>query len=153
MTSRQIQLGSFSNPILIKQDHELICYLKDHSYQTVYGHGDIDYFRQFVNIVDHRTDFGIYIVNETFEYRRLIDHVNWVIENRINHGLYLAINKFFAVPTDEFRDLDADYDIAIGQLMRQKIDADIDSYQYQSNDRGQFFNFVHPLSRFYLSKS
>lgn len=152
MSWRQIQLDSFEQSVMFEQDYKLVKYLQDHQYTTVYGYGDVDYFCQFVEVVDHPANFGIYILNKPFEYQQLITHVNWVLEHRVQHGLYLAINKFYAQATDQFRYLNSDYDIAINELITQHINANVESYQYRSDDCGNFFNFAHPLNQFYLGK-
>jgi hypothetical protein len=151
MTWRQTQLDSFKNTVMFQQDHELVEYMKSNNYTKVYAYGDVDYFDQFVDLTDCKCDFGIYIVNQYFDFSTLIDHVNWVLDNCIRVQLYLAINKFFAVPNKQYKVSD-DYDIAIKQLITEQVRARIDSYQYQSDDQGQYFNFAHPLTRFYLSK-
>jgi hypothetical protein len=151
MTWRQTQLDSFENTVMIQQDHELVEYMKSKNYTKVYAYGDVDYFDQFVDLTDCKCDFGIYIVNQYFDFSTLINHVNWVLDNCIRVQLYLAINKFFAVPNKQYNVSD-DYDIAIKQLINEQVRARIDSYQYQSDDQGQYFNFAHPLTRFYLSK-
>jgi hypothetical protein len=151
MTWRQTQLDSFKNTVMFQQDHELVEYMKSNNYTKVYAYGDVDYFDQFVDLTDCKCDFGIYIVNQYFDFSTLVDHVNWVLDNCIRIQLYLAINKFFAVPNKQYKVSD-DYDIAIKQLITEQVRARIDSYQYQSDDQGQYFNFAHPLTRFYLSK-
>jgi hypothetical protein len=151
MTWRQIQLDSFKNPVMFQQDHELVEYMRTHGHTKIYAHGDVEYFGQFVELTDSKCEFGIYIINQPFKFSTLIEHVNWILDHRVHSRLYLAINKFFAV-VDQLYDVDSNYDTAIEQLINQQVNAQIESYQYRADDQGQYFNFAHPVTRFYLAK-
>jgi hypothetical protein len=68
-----------------------------------------------------------------------------------NGGIvYLSINKFLAAPVKYKKNTDDNYDQLIYQFVNENIKAEILSYSYVKNDHGIMFNFVHPLTRFYL---
>ena len=79
---------------------------------------------------------------------------NDIIEKQLtkNGVLYLSINKFLASSIDHIPKLNDDYDLAIEEFIQANINASILSYTYAADDRGQKFNFTHPLTRFYLKK-
>ena len=152
---RKIQLGAINEPIIIQQDYDLIDYIRQNNIIEASGFGDIDYFREHVRFVDYPTNFGIVIINESYyQFDWLKKYVNNILQNKIQTGgiLYLAINKFLANGTTMQSITVQDYDLAIEQFVKLNINATIELYLYETNDRGQSFNFVHPLTRFYLRK-
>lgn len=155
MNHRTLQLSAINEPVEIQQDHELIKYIRQNNITEAYGYGDVDYFCDRVTFVDYATNFGIVIINTScYNFVWLKDTINSILHTKIqkNGVLYLAINKFLAQYIDQNAITEANYDLAIEQFIKINIDATIDSYQYEPNDCGQSFNFVHPLTRFYLRK-
>jgi hypothetical protein len=153
---RKIQLGAIDEPVIIQQDHDLIEYIRQNNITEAGGFGDIDYFREHVRFVDYPTNFGIVIINASYyQFGWLKKYVNNILENKIQSGgiLYLAINKFLATnDTTNYGIAQSDYDLAIEEFIRSNINATVELYLYHPNDRGQNFNFIHPLTRFYLRK-
>ena len=155
MSWREQQINVFNQEVSFKQDIELIDYIHCHNYTSALAHGDVDYFQNYINFVDHGpVDFCIYIINEKFKWEDLANNINLILEKDLNNNgvLYLSINKFLAEPTLIAYNLNDDYDLAIEEYIRKYINADIENYYYNSIDNGQYFNFAHPLTRFYLRK-
>jgi len=156
MSWRDQQINSFNQEVSFKQDIELIDYIRFHNYTSALAQGDVDYFQKYINFVAHGpVDFYIYIINERFKWENLADNINLILEkDLVNNGvLYLSINKFLADPASVAYNLNDDYDLAIGEYIRKYTNADIENYYYEPNDNGQYFNFAHPLTRFYLRKN
>jgi hypothetical protein len=64
--------------------------------------------------------------------------------------IYLAVNKYVAIPNQYDCNLSPDYDTAIEQFINTRVNAKIEQYQPCGFDAGNKFNWVHPLTRFYL---
>lgn len=154
MNHRILQLSAISEPVIIQQDYDLIEYIHKNKIIEAYGHGEVEYFCDYVTFVGGPAKFGIMIVNEYYQFSWLEHTVNQVLQDKIQTGgvLYLAVNKFLADSEIQNSITEADYDLAIKQFVELHINATIESYQYNTNDRGKSFNFIHPLTRFYLRK-
>ena len=154
MNLRKLQLNAINEPVIIQQDHELIEYIRQNNIIEAYGYGDTEYFFPYIKFVNHPVNFAIAIITYpySFEWLKLI--VNDIIEKQLtkNGVLYLSINKFLASSIDHIPKLNDDYDLAIEEFIQANINASILSYTYDAGDRGQKFNFTHPLTRFYLKK-
>lgn len=156
-TWRDQQLAVFqkncADTVVIQQDQDLVNFINTNHYTTAFGYGDVEYFSQYITFINTGiVDFCIFIINTPFEFGELVEKINHVIQHNVNkHGiLYLAINKFLAFPLNYSHNVDADYDQLLYQFIKEQVNAEIMSYDYVHNDRGQMFNFVHPLTRFYL---
>jgi hypothetical protein len=150
---REQQKIAFLEPVEIQQDHDLLTFINKSAYTRAIGRGDVDYFNQAIEIVEHGpVDFCIYIQNSPFDFYQLADDVNHVIANELTPGamIYLAINKFYAEPVSYNHPVSDDYHQAIQEFVSREINADIIDYQFQPEDDGSYFNFAHPLVRFYL---
>lgn len=153
---REQQVNAFNQPISFKQDVELIEYIHLHNYTSALAQGDVDYFQNYINFVDHGpVEFCIYILNEKFSWDDLASKINYIIEKDLvaNGIIYLSINKFLAEPAKTAYGFNDDYDLAIGEYVKKHINASIENYYYKSDDCGQYFNFAHPTTRFYLRKN
>jgi len=154
MSWRNQQMLSFIEPVVFKQDQELIDYIVHNSIIEATGVGDIEYFSSHVNFVSGPSLFGIYICNEVFYFEDLVTKVNIFLRESItpNGVLYLAINKFLAIP-EKLLDSKKSYDESIlTYFTNALLQCDIESYQCTPQDNGSYFNFAHPLTRFYLRR-
>lgn len=151
---REYQLGWYSEPVIIKQDHELLEYIKRNQIQHAIIHGD-DFFSQHINKVDHGSvDFIIWIENQSFSFDQLISNINNKIANNLAPGgvLYLAVNKFLCSDPQYTTDLPDDYDHAILKYVADNVNAELEQYFPDLDSEGTMFNWVHPLTRFYFRK-
>lgn len=145
--------GNCAEPVVIQQDHDLVDFIINNQYTTALAYGDTEYFSRYVNLVKTGpVNFCIFIVNEPFDFDEIVKKINTAIKYHIvNDGIiYLSINKFLAFPTRYSNDRNVEYDQLIYQYVNENINAEILSYSYVKNDKGSMFNFVHPLTRFYL---
>jgi hypothetical protein len=80
----------------------------------------------------------------------LCNNINHVIQHHMNSGglIYLSVNKYLVTARCYAKELDEDYDQAIKQFVGQQITASIQTYWPCGLDRGNKFNWVHPLTRF-----
>lgn len=153
---RHRQLSWLPLGAVIRQDQELIAFIQSYGYDRAIGYGSIDFLRPFINLVEQAPeDLVIYIQTDPYDFNWLIDSVNHVVDHKIKQGgrLYLSFNKYQAVPGNYHSDLAEDYDQAILQYMSAKIAAKLEQYLPCGDDRGNKFNWVHPLTRFYFQKT
>jgi hypothetical protein len=151
--TRELQLSLFAGNCRIQQDQDLIDVIVANQYTTALGIGDVDYFNNFIKFIDSDlVDFCIYIQRKEFDFEDLVDRINSVIKNNMAPGslMYLSLNKYVAIPNKHNDNLSADYDTAIEQFIGARVNAKIESYQPCGFDFGNKFNWVHPLTRFYL---
>ena len=151
---RDQQLEAFGNTCMIKQDADLVLYIKQNHIKECAALGDVEYFSQYIKFTDSKSNFGILIQNTPFYWQQLADTINQFLEEKIVLGgiLYLAVNKYFAEPVVHDPVLSEDYDQAIYQFVQHHVNASITSYNFSCDDQGLEFNFAHPLSRFYLQR-
>ena len=151
---REYQLGWYAEPVVIKQDHELIEYIKHNHIQHAIIHGD-DFFSQHVNKVDYGpVDLVIWIENQSFDFEQLVNNINTEITNNLsqNGTLYLAVNKFLCSKSQYTTDLPDDYNYAIFDYVTKNVNAVTEKYFPDLDGEGTMFNWVHPLTRFYFRK-
>ena len=151
--TRELQLSLFDGNCRIRQDQDLIDAIVSNKYKKALGVGDVDYFTNFIEFVDRGVvDFCIYIQREEFDFDDLATNLNYIIKNNTAPGalIYLSVNKYAAIPSRHDCDLSADYDTAIEQFVSSRVNAKIESYYPCGFDFGNKFNWVHPLTRFYL---
>ena len=154
LTWREKQLSWFSEPVIIKQDQQLIDYIQRNHIQQAVIYGD-DFFSQYVNKVDHGpVDLVILIQNEPFKFDRLVADINSNIAKNLSAGgtLYLAVNKFLCTEPQCGLDLPDNYDDAILDYMTSNVHAIVAQYFPDHHSIGSMFNWVHPLTRFYFKK-
>lgn len=151
-TSRQRQLSWYDEPQIIRQDQDLIDLIKSNQYKTALGRGEVDFFSQYISFVDQGpVGLAIWIQVKEYHWDQLVHEINDVIQQVTSGGmLYLAVNKYAAVSKCYDPDLDDDYDLAIVQYITRHIKAKIEKHELCGLDRGLRFNWVHPLSRFWL---
>ena len=153
---RSVVTGWYEEPLVIKQDSELIDFIKTHQFQNIIGVGDLEYFTQFfpINVSSDPADFCIYIMNQTFSFEQVIKDINNVLENKLRTGafLYLAVNKFLAEPKNHNITSCGNYDLDIKNYFESNINAKLINFFYDDNDSGASFNWAHPVTRFYFTK-
>lgn len=151
--TRELQLGLFEGDCRTQQDQDLIDTIQANGYTQALAVGDADYFANFIKLVDTGpAEFCIYIQMEEFDFNTLVDHVNHIIKTQMNPGslLYLSLNKYMAEAKCYDSTLSSDYDIAIGQFITKHVYANVEQYLPCGLDFGNKFNWVHPLTRFWL---
>lgn len=154
--NRDRQLSWLMPGSVIRQDQDLIDFIKSTGSSRAIGFGDVSYFNSHIEFVETSlVDLCIYIQTKKFDLDELITHINSVIDqNIVDQGkIYLAFNKYQIYPRKYAQNLPDDFDEAIGVYVKQKIHARIDTYKPCGLDGGNKFNWVHPLTRFYLTKS
>lgn len=154
MIWRKQQLSWFDEPVTIKQDQELIDFIKHNNIQHAIMYGDT-FFAQHITKVDHGpVDLIIWIQNQPFKFDQLVSNINREISTNLSHTgtFYLAINKFLCTEPQSGIDFPADYDHAILQYMEHNVDAVLVQHFLDYNSVGTMFNWVHPLTRFYFKK-
>jgi len=152
-SDRDIQLSWFPEESIIKQDHDLIEYIRENDFRSIMFKGDQGYFRdQFIQ-GQAPYDFYVYIVNQSFDFKTLVNDLNDILQNQMTeHGIiYLSINKYLATAKRYDGTLSDDYDLAILDYISSNVDAHILKHQHLE-DKGTGFNWVHPLTIFYLGK-
>ena len=151
--TRELQLSLFNGDCRIQQDQDLIDLIASSKYTQALGVGDIDYFNKFIKFVNSgKVNFCIYIQQKEFNFNDLVEDLNRIIETNMLPGslIYLSVNKYVAVPARYDCNLSLDYDTAIEQFIKSRVNAKIEQYQPCGFDSGNKFNWVHPLTRFYL---
>ena len=154
LTWREQQLSWFSEPVTIKQDQQLIDYIKHNHIQHAMIYGD-DFFSQYVDKVDSGpVEFIICIKNKSFTFDQLVTDINNNIANNLSADgtLYLAVNKFLCTAPEHGIEFPDDYDDAILKYMQQHVNAVVEQHFPDSSSVGSMFNWVHPLTRFYFKK-
>ena len=151
---RKQQLSWFAEPVAIKQDQELIDYIKHHNIQHAIMHGDTFFSRHVKKVDCGPVDFIIWIQNKPFKFDQLVAEINNEIAVNLstNGILYLAVNKFLCSAPQYSMDLPDNYDHAILEYMKTNVDAGIAQYSLDYNSVGTMFNWTHPLTRFYFKK-
>lgn len=152
---RSRQLSWLPPGTRIQQDQDLIDFIEQNAFEKCYAIGDVDYFRPWIQFVDQGpVDFCICIQIAPFDLDCLIDHINCVIQQKISPGghVYLSFNRYQIAPKKYAEGLSDDFDTAIDQYVRGKIQAQVDRYIPCGGDGGNRFNWIHPLTRFYLRK-
>lgn len=151
--SRERQTIWIGKECRILQDQELINLIIENNFSKAIGVGSVDYFKDFIEFVQSGpVNFCIYIQTQEYNFWALAEHLNDIIANGLTSGalLYLSINKYQAVADCYDNLLAEDYDTAILQFVQKNINAKIENYYPCGNDGGVKFNWVHPLTRFYL---
>lgn len=151
--SRDFQLGFFHDAFRIRQDQELIDLLHKYKFSKAKGYGSVGYFRQFLNFVqDQPVDFCMFIINEPIDFELLCNYINHVIRHDMNSTgyIYLSVNKYLITARCYSEELSEDYDQAIKQFVEQRVEASIETYWACGLDSGNKFNWIHPLTRFFL---
>ena len=154
MIWRKQQLSWFDEPVTIKQDQELIDFIKHNNIQHAIMYGDT-FFAQHITKVDHGpVDLIIWIQNQPFKFDQLVSNINREISTNLSDTgtFYLAINKFLCTEPQSDTDFPDNYDHAILQYVTDNINAVLIQHFLDCNSTGTMFNWVHPLTRFYFKK-
>lgn len=153
MSWRDTQLNAFTEPVTIRQDHDLIEFIKLSNETECVGMGDTEYFEQYIKFTNGPANLAICIINKPFDFVRLAQDLNGLIANKLNsHAIiYLAINKFLANPIIHNCAVE-DYDMSVVNFIAEAVNATIVEYAIEPDDSGHHFNFVHPVTRFFLRR-
>lgn len=151
--TRELQLSVFKENCRIQQDQELIDLIVANKYTQALGVGNISYFDEFIKFVNSgQVDFCIFMQQQEFNFNELVESLNNIIKHNMLPGslIYLSLNKYVAIPDRYDCNLSSDYDTAIEQFISARVNANVEQYLPCGFDSGNKFNWVHPLTRFYL---
>ena len=154
---RAQQLSWFSEPVMIQQDYDVVEYMKLNHIRQARIHGDGGFFSTYVEPVNGKCNFSIWIENQVdklFDFKQLVDQLNSEIHNNLSEQgvLYFAVNKFLCQPQAYDLSLPEDYDDAVVKYLKSNIKATMEIVLLHRNIKGSEFNWVHPLTRFYFRK-
>ena len=154
MIWRKQQLSWFAEPVVIKQDQELIDYIKHNNIQQAIMYGDTFFSRHTKKVDCGPVDLIIWIQNQPFKFDQLLYNINREISTNLSDTgtFYLAVNKFLCCEPQLGVDFPDNYDHAILQYMEHNVNAVLKKYLLDYNAVGTMFNWVHPLTRFYFQK-
>ena len=152
---RDVQKAAFKNGENreIAQDQYLIDLAKKFDPSTIYGHGDVGYFRKFFSFAEGEPqgdfDFIFVIVNGEVSVPNLKLQLQNLSSNLNLFGqMYVAVNKHCVIrynAQDAKSPID-DYDLALQDLMVSSTGFSVLDSGFNPKDNGRFFNFVHPTS-------
>lgn len=152
---RQLDLFDTNEPLIIKQDNELLEFIGSEGIKSARLVGNTDHIVG-LNLPAHdQSDIVVYLVNESFRFDQVVDTANNLLKNHLTSQgwLYLAVNKFLAEPDCYDQTLPVDYELAILKYLEKNINATLQHYITNHPDNGTYFNWVHPLTRFYFQKN
>lgn len=154
MIWRKQLLSWFVEPVVIKQDQELIDYIKQNNIQCAIMYGDTFFSKHTKKVDCGPVDLIIWIQNQPFQFDQLVQNINHEISTNLSDTgiFYLAVNKFLCNEPQYGIDFPENYDHAILQYMQHNVDAVLKKYFLDYNPVGTMFNWVHPLTRFYFQK-
>lgn len=116
---------------------------------SIYGIGDIDYFKKTFNIVNNikNCKHCLVIINKKTQDLDLIK----ILKSIKNFGkICISINKFFLYTNLHNKDVIEDYDEAIFRLIKKIfIKRDIEHF-FVKNLEGSNFNFASPTTQFFI---
>ena len=136
-----------------QQDHDLLQFVINNNITAIKYLGECSFLKSVIKRESDDARICIFLANYPFKFSEIVNTCNQEIEKMLpNSFFYLAINKFFAVPEPQQSVLD-DYDDAIYEYIKNKINYPIIKYFSGKDDYGQRFNWGHPLTRFYFSNA
>ena len=137
---------------MVAQDHDLLQFIVDNHITSIKYLGDADFLKPIIQRESNDPTMCVYIANQNFKFSKLLEQCNLELTLMPkNSFLYLAINKFLANSESCNLALPDDYDDAILEYVKNKIQCPIIKYYSGKDDYGQKFNWLHPLTRFYFS--
>jgi len=137
------------NGNMFMQDYELISFAEQYEVKGINYVGDTQYLESVLGCrALSQYKMCVFVVNSLFDFDQVIATCNHEITNLPANGfLYLALNKFLAIPKSQDQ-LPDSYDSAIFQVITNGVDASLFKYYNGCIDSGQRFNWVHPITRF-----
>jgi hypothetical protein len=149
MSWRDTQLKWYGGTT-IQQDVELAKFVIENDIHAVKYMGDSDYLKEIIEREQHPATMIILLINHKFRFSEIVAMCNSELKKLGPGGfLYLAINKFLAVPEPQNFTVD-DYDQAIHEYVKHNINFSMLQYHSGQDDSGKKFNWVHPITRFYF---
>lgn len=150
---RSYQLTSWYQGAATQQDYDLLNFIVNNNITDVKYFGQCSFLKSIIKRESTTPQIIVFLANDFFKFSELVNFCNVEIANLTpNSFFYLAINKFLAIP--EPHDwVSNDYDDAIYEYIKNKINYNILKYYSGKDDYGQKFNWGHPLTRFYFSNA
>ena len=137
---------------MVAQDYDLLQFIVNNGIGSVKYLGDADFLKPIIQRESNNPTICIYIANQNFKFDTLLAQCNLELRTMPNNSfLYLSINKFLAHAEPTTHVLSDDYDDAIFEYVKNKMQFPIIKYYNGKHDYGQKFNWLHPLTRFYFS--
>jgi len=140
----------------IRQDQDLLDFIKQINAKKAIGVGDISFFSPWIEFVDSGpVDLCICVETGSFDMNELISRINDIALRELSPEawIYLSFNKYQIQPRCYDPTLPSDFDEAIRVYVTQRIESQVHEYRPCGLDGGNKFNWVHPLTRFYLRKT
>lgn len=146
--TRRNQLDLYNGTMFV-QDHDLIAFADQYDVTGVRYIGNSNYIKSVLGKTESpHYNLCVYVLNSNFEFEQVIDTCNQELKSLPPNGfLYLALNKFLAIPQSGRTSID-DYDAAIHQTVSQGVRAPLFRYYSGCVDNGKRFNWAHPITRF-----
>lgn len=138
---------------MTEQDYNLLQFVTKNKIEAIKYLGDCLSVKAIIKKESNNPQLCVFLVNQSFKFSELVNICNNEIK-RMQPGsfFYLAINKFHAIPEPHLQ-LPDDYDDAIYEYIKNKINYPLIDYHSGKDDYGQKFNWGHPLTRFYFSNA
>ena len=148
---------------IIEQDSQLIDFVKRHNIKrmAIVGEKDLDYFQERLPGValqhhfDHRDEMLAFIPNNLdFNFEEFTGRIRNILALLKTKYVYIAINKYTVVTKLKWPNLTDDYDADLLNVCAHLLQKE--GYQElkrsYKEDRGQYFNFVHPTTNAYYER-
>lgn len=161
VTSWRIQqIEQYGNDFVIKQDHELIEFVKKCQAQRLLlqGETDLAYFSKMLpgcEVVDSAENTCVLaIIGNRFglNFESFLSKIQQSIVQHNPRWVYIAINKYLVVTEQSWPNLTNDYDADLLNIVQNQMNSigfkELVRY-YNSNDDGSYFNFAHPTTNAY----
>ena len=164
MSWRKQQLQEYyqSNGI-IEQDAQLIEFVKSHAIKrmAIVGETDLEYFQERLpnvilqNQFDHRDDMLAFIPNNLdLNVEKFIGRIYNIVALLKTKYVYIAINKYTVTTNLKWSNLTDDYDADLLNVFAEQLEKEgyRELKRTYKEDRGQYFNFVHPTTNAYYER-
>lgn len=148
---------------IIEQDAQLINFVKNHNIKQfcLVGENDMEYFQERLpdvhirNQFDHTDDMLAFFQNNVeFTFETFVSRINMIVKILKPKYLYIAINKYLVKTNRTWPNLTDNYDEDLLNILTDTIA--IHGYQEldrsYKEDRGRYFNFVHPTTNVYYER-
>lgn len=137
---------------LFAQDRDLCDFVLDNQITSIRYLGDCERLRSILGQENEQTyQLCVMVYNRPFRFSEVVTECNEMLPTLTKNGfLYVSINKFLAVPEPNNNHV-KDYDLAILNLMLERVPWPLIRYHSGVCDSGKRFNWIHPLTRFIFS--
>lgn len=151
---RWFQVGYYPAGTKIAQDAELLEFISDQGFTETACVGDASFIldQTSLSVVNDNAKFCMFFQFAPYKFDDLVRDINSTLSNILvpNGILYLSVNKYVAIPNSYDQTLSDDYDQAIYEYITKNVNGEILKYQPCGYDGGDQFNWIHPLTRFYI---